>query len=374
MKIGIVSFYNSQDNYGQILQCFALQTFLKKCGHLVFHLQHNVTTKTSFLNRLIKILYCVASGDFSPIQNKLKKQENKAIKKIVAENKIIDIDRGFDSFRKKYLCFSKEIYSSVEELNNFNEGVDAWIAGSDQIWYAPSYLYYLQFAKKGEKVLSYAASMGGVHPDKYNSLLLKRYLKKFDFISLREEDGVNECRRLGFRNSKLAMDPTLLLDAEDYRKISKNPDINQPYLLIYLLGNPIGIEISEIFKWARLNHLKVKYVASQGRTDNFEKEYPSPNEWIGLIDNARYVITNSFHGMVFSIILRKKFLVLPIVGEWSRMNGRVYTTLHNLSITDKRIFNGDFDEVKKDVDFDNAHRQIIAKREEVLSDLKKVIG
>ncbi|MCM1139933.1 MAG: polysaccharide pyruvyl transferase family protein [Muribaculum sp.] len=374
MKIGIVSFYNSQDNYGQILQCFALQAFLKKQGHSVFHLQHNVTTKTSFLHRLIKILYCLACGDFSPIQNKFKKQENKAIKKVVAENKIIDKDRGFDYFRKKYLSFSKEVYSSIEELNNFDEGVDAWIAGSDQIWYAPSYLYYLQFAKKGEKVLSYAASMGGVHPDKYNSLLLKRYLKKFDFISLREEDGVRECIKLGFRNSKLAMDPTLLLDADDYRKISTNPNHTKPYLLIYLLGNPIGIDISEIFKWANMNNLDVKYVASQGRTDDFKKEYPSPNEWIGLIDNAQYVITNSFHGMVFSIILRKKFLVLPIVGEWSRMNGRVYTTLRNLSITDKRIFKGDFDVIKKDVDFDNAHRLIIAKMEEVLSGLKKVLG
>ena len=69
--------------------------------------------------------------------------------------------------------------------------------------------------------------------------------------------------------------------------------------------------------------MEVKYVSSQGRVDSFKKEYPTIEDWIQLIENAKYVITNSFHGMAFSIIMNAPFIVIPLAGSFVRMNGRI---------------------------------------------------
>lgn len=129
-------------------------------------------------------------------------------------------------------------------------------------------------------------------------------------------------RELGRSDASLVPDPTLLLSVHDYSSIAAPCLYSQDYLLLYLLGNEIDFDVAEVYAWARSRHIEVKYVASQGRQDAYDKIYPNVDEWLSLIRNARYVVTNSFHGMVFSIIFNKPFVVIPLAGSFTRMNDR----------------------------------------------------
>ena len=96
--------------------------------------------------------------------------------------------------------------------------------------------------------------------------------------------------------------------------------------------------------------MEVKYVSSQGRVDSFKKEYPTIEDWIQLIENAKYVITNSFHGMAFSIIMNAPFIVIPLAGSFVRMNGRIYDILSMLKLK-SRIYKDNLDILLSEIDF-----------------------
>ena len=100
--------------------------------------------------------------------------------------------------------------------------------------------------------------------------------------------------------------------------------------------------MAEVYAWARSRHIEVKYVASQGRQDAYDKIYPNVDEWLSLIRNARYVVTNSFHGMVFSIIFNKPFVVIPLARSFTRMNDRIFDTLSAVHLTE-RIYKNSLD-------------------------------
>ena len=162
-----------------------------------------------------------------------------------------------------------------------------------------------------------------------------RRLKRLDIVSLREKDGVEVCREAGRKDAFLAPDPVFLLPAEEYRSIAKRGSADGEYVLVYLLGNEIDVDVREIFSFARSRGLDVKYVTSKGRFDEFPKTYPSIEEWLGLMDAAKYVVTNSFHGMALSIILNKDFAVLPLSGERASMNSRITTTLEHYGLSER---------------------------------------
>lgn len=198
---------------------------------------------------------------------------------------------------------TREVYT-YEQLRRGEVYADAYVCGSDQIWSGLSPLFFLQFNNGDAKYLACAPSFGGMHIHWYERKRVKQYLKRFCFLTAREQEGVEELHRLGFSQARLMPDPTLLLKVNEYQLLEKNNTTIMPkekYLLLYLLGNPIGIEVSKIFAFAEHNGLQVVYVASQGRIDEYNKAKPTIGEWLSLINNAEYVITNSFHGTVFCL-------------------------------------------------------------------------
>lgn len=122
------------------------------------------------------------------------------------------------------------------------------------------------------------------------------------------------------------------------------------YLLLYLLGNPIGIDVKDIFDFAKQRNLKIVYVASQGRKDVFPKVTPTIGEWLSLIKHSEYVITNSFHGTVFSLQYHKNG-VLPLVGEYAKMNSRITTLLNKYKISNHFLHNKDLTSIEKSIDY-----------------------
>lgn len=196
--------------------------------------------------------------------------------------------------------------------------------------------------------------LGGVHVHWYERNRIKRYLSKFCYLTAREEDGVKELHKLGFKNAELMPDPTLLLHMNDYSYLEENGSKLIPqnkYLFLYLLGNPIGIDVKDIFDFAKQRNLKIVYVASQGRKDVFPKVTPTIGEWLSLIKNSEYVITNSFHGTVFSLQYHKKIGVLPLVGEYAKMNSRITTLLNKYKISNHFLYSKDLTAIEKSIDY-----------------------
>ena len=349
MKLGIVTFWQGKDNYGQVLQLWAMQYWLKKMGHKPFLIRYvSGKRKVSFVKKLF-LLFKLALKP-TELQTYMMWRRLNAQAQQDAQRH----DRKFEAFIKNHVELSPVV--GYEELKSCPPEADAYLCGSDQIWGGNDAIYYLQFGDSKIKRIAYAPSFGGLEPNKQVQEQIKKYLSNFTFISSRENKGVNLLRSLGYKDTRLVPDPTLLLPASEYKRIeSENLKESDSYILLYLLGNEISLDVSTIFDFASQHGLKVKYVASQGRYDDYSKIYPTIEEWLELVDNASYVITNSFHGTVFSLIFNTPFIVIPISGVVSRMNNRVYDMLEKYGLRE-RIYKDSLTELFLPIDFSNFNK------------------
>lgn len=335
LKIGILTFWWSADNYGQLLQCYGLQKYLRDAGHDAFLIRYN---SENDLVRPPFFLCCLKA--FNPI--KLWRYFEFKRRKFLGEREQASHSRGFDEFRKKYIVQSPRAYDSFAELCAEPPEADCYIVGSDQVWNfggAPLgrtkntvHAYFLDFGKAGVKRMSYAASWGRADvPQEFRDEITP-LLARFDYVSVREKSGVELCRRCGYNDAEVRCDPTLLLPAEKWRELyraetdgrhTRDPD--RKFLLLYMLGNPCDLDIRHVYRFASEKNLEVVYVTGNGVVDNRKKCFATIPEWLSLVDNAAYVATNSFHCCVFSLIFKKQFGVAPLSGICSGMNARMET-------------------------------------------------
>lgn len=349
MKIGIITFWQSQDNYGQILQCYALQRFLKKSGHLptLIRYKETIEASTKYTISISKIFKYFTN--FTQYYRYLKELINQRLYTKNNNNE----KRDFDGFREKYISSTSNVYNE-DGLILDTPQFDAYICGSDQIWGGRKE-YYLSFVSADRKKIAYAPSFGGVNPfHNSNADDIKRYLGEFVFLSAREQAGVELLHEAGFNNARHVVDPTLLLDASDYSDLIADENcetLKSNDVFIYLLGNTTACDVKDIVKFIEKKHLSYTYVASQGRNDKFPKSYLSIPCWLHGIKESKLVITNSFHCIVFSLIFHRPFLFIPLSGGYKRMNDRLYDILGKCKLLD-RIFDGDFSKAFDHVDFD----------------------
>ena len=252
--------------------------------------------------------------------------------------------RLFNLFRARYIVSSEKVYH-YEDLCTNPPIADAYITGSDQVWCVPSPIYYLKWGNISVKRLSYAASFGFSKVASNYVTQARKLIRSFDFISVREDSGISICMEIGRDDAVVVPDPTLMLDKTDYLKFVQDLNIQRSkYLFLYLLGNETDVDISDVYSFAKFHSLEVVYVSSQGRKDSYKKEYPTIEEWLHLLHNASYVITNSFHGTVFSLIFEKQFCVLPLSGKDARMNTRISSLLSKYNML-ARVYRGSIDAV-----------------------------
>ena len=140
--------------------------------------------------------------------------------------------------------------------------------------------------------------------------------------------------------------PEQLMKKEDYDLIRINTDYKnkKPYVFLYILGNPMACNISDIFKFAHKKGLDVVYVASQGQLDKYDKKYPQIGEWIDYLAKSEFVVTNSFHCTVFALLYKKKIMSIPLVKEYKRMNVRITELLQESNLISS-IYRGDIDKI-----------------------------
>lgn len=312
MKIGILTFQFAK-NYGALMQAYALQTFLIKSGYQV-----------KIINRLPDIGSNLSSIKFKLI-NKLQWYL-------------------FDIFKEKYLKLTKQYRSnaSLEELNY--ENYNAIITGSDQIWRieytSVGFNYFLDFiVNKQIKKISYAASFGlDLWKESDNTTQkVRELLEKFDSISVREDSGKRICKENFNLDSNCAVDPTLLLNSSDYFKLFK-PNSIKPYIFVFLFDdNKIESDIAYVIQ-QELN-LTIK---------DFNKPFNSPtkfntirslikpsvNRWLRSIYESEFVITDSYHCMIFALIFNKQFYV---IANFNRGLTRYESLLRELELSDRLI-------------------------------------
>ena len=347
MRIGIITFWWSNDNYGQLLQCYALQKYLRDLGHEVYLIKYNFRSDLKKNPLLIKVIK--ALNPYFLIRFLLQKKHKKQIMYEELKN-----NRKFNEFREKYINFSEKQYNSYLELQHNPPEADCYIVGSDQVW---NYKYldiprsasyrpmFLDFGNENIKRLAYAASWGVKELPEEIIKVLNPLLSKFNYIGVREQSGIELCSQCGRDDAEWVCDPTLLLPAEKYREIYENEEIRKPkdkYLLLYLLNNRFSFDKQKVYEFAKSKELEVVYITGNGMVDKHKKFFATIPEWLYFVDNAEYVITNSFHCGVFSTIFNKKFGIVPLCGNDEGMNARFDSLFEVRGIGSRYISEYDF--------------------------------
>ena len=203
----------------------------------------------------------------------------------------------------------------------------------------------LDFGRENVKRISYAASWGvsAISDDLRKEIT--PLLKKFDYVSVREQKGLDLCKQCGVDNAEWVCDPTLLLDAESYRTLYRENEIRKPqkkYIFVYMLNNQYEFNLDSIYRFAKERNLDVIFVTGNYKAEKRKLFYATISEWLYLIDNAEYVISNSFHCAVFSILFKKQFGLVKLSGIHSGMNTRLDSLLDLFSISERYIRDDDF--------------------------------
>lgn len=354
MEIGIFTFWSSLDNYGQILQSFALQRYLNEQqgvhAEIIRYYEAKIPRRYKFLNWVKKMFLCI------PVVNKFLPQKWR-----------IEYERHFSSFKSMWINYSSHVSYGKKELNKFSSKYDILITGSDQVWSmllnnANNSVYFLDFGNKYQRRISYAASFGMKdYPISLKSKL-RHCLSKLDAVTVRELDGITICKSCG-KKADLALDPTFLLDRKVYLTLGKSKQtVSFAYLYVLNVANKDDIYWDVLLKYIKTPRIigttASGYSTTQLKVDGVEYENSTIEQWLYNIANANIVITTSFHGVVFSIIFHKEFIFIPLQGGYSQSNNRVFDLLNNLGIenrivsdkksVEKMILNHiDYDKVEK---------------------------
>jgi hypothetical protein len=332
MNVGILTFHFS-DNYGAALQAYALRRWLTEQGHHASfidyrpaHIEHggrlSLPTSPARLKANLKVVYlAVSSFIHEHFGNRSQKEK-------------------FVRFREHFLGIQRDTAPADNGASlAAAQAYDLIVAGSDQIWSPSQHFgfdpnYFLAFAQpfRARKV-SYAASFGRDRVTTSEAAQLPRLLHNFDAISVREASGVTLVERATGQRPANVPDPTLL--HSNYAELTDGApsEHHDPYIFCYGLRSPDNIRQTADLVSAQLGcpvlspHNPHRRWVEIGHT-----VYPDPGEWVSLVKNARFVVTNSFHGTVFALLFRKPFIVAGLTGEKATANARAIHLLRAVGL------------------------------------------
>lgn len=319
MNIGIITLPLNV-NYGGILQAYALQTVLKKMGHKVEVLEEpkkdSKTPLFVYIKRIVK--KCLGKKSIINYNGFMKKWEP-----IVSK----DILRFINLYIKKRII----PFDDLKETD-----FEAYVVGSDQIWrpkYCSNILHsYLDFTKGWNiKRIAYAASFG-INTWSYTEKeteICKSLIKQFNLVTVRELSAVGLCRKYLDINAINVLDPTFLLDKCEYQRLIADYKVsNSHFIFSYLLDETkekLGLlEKISMIKELPIHKIKLENDLSKLSGKKLAKlRYPSIQQWLAAFAQADFILTDSFHGTVFSIIFNKPFISIA-------NKGRGITRFHSL--------------------------------------------
>lgn len=352
-KIAIVTL-TKNPNYGNVLQNIALQYILKAYG---------CETETI-------INYAGSSLFYKGVHLK------KKIKTLLNYKRLFlgEVRRvRFLKCCKKHIKYSAAYYDGKKICGDISS-YDIFIAGSDQIWntnfgLATSY-ELLEFAPVGKRY-SYAASFGlsninsasSIHKEK-----ISQALDKFESISVREDDGKVIVDSLSKNNAYVHLDPTMLIKREEWDALVKPPRHcpDKPYILLYMLGN-----ISE-HRMEQIKILAQKYNAVIINILDNRFKTLDPLEFVWMVKNSEFIVTDSFHATVFSIIYRKRFAVMDRDDSFENQNSR-FVTLFRMAGIEGNICAENMDIAECEIEWDIVDKNLCKRRNEAIKYLETIL-
>lgn len=287
-KIGILTFHNCV-NYGAAMQTYGLQSFLVSKGYNVEIIDYVNEKINSELNARIDVSFGV-----------------KSVVRYVAKNLHRARKRGqFNAFNNSYLNLSKQKNITINQMHNYSTTYDVLITGSDQVWNlnltGDDKTYYLDFASQETCKISYAASVGDISKVDISPVL--KEIKNMDFISVREKSFLDFISQEHGIDAALCCDPTILCDKKCFYNISDYRLSKHKYIFIFLMEDKPEI-VAFANELAKRNGNKV----INNKTSFEFFAHSKPTDFLSWIRHAEVILTDSFHGTVFSVIFKKQFL------------------------------------------------------------------
>ena len=367
MKVDVIT-RHAIGNYGSILQTYATQKVIEKLGYEceIIDYQRNEEKGSMIWKTLLN--------------NSNKWNKNiftKTIYRILQEPNCMLQYKTFSKFQKQLLNKTIE-YNTKEELENNLPKADIFCVGSDQVWGAIGNqecdsVYYLDFVPNNYKCISYSASIGKDKITPEIKKCIKKYLPRFSSILVREKSAVDIIKKEGIDNVDLVLDPTLLLNKDEWNNLCKNVPIKKKkYVLVYQLHDNKDFQ-KYAKKFAKKVNLPLIRIcpSAQNLTRGGKPVFlPTPQEFISYFRDAEYVITDSFHGTVFSIIYNKKIVdILP------KITGTRITSILELLGIENRILRSydDFSIIEKEINYSKVNTILEKNKNISIKKLKEAI-
>ena len=306
-RIGIVTIaYDKTYNYGNRFQMYALQEFLRSRG---------IYAET--------MRYCPDYGKVRPAKELKFWQRGKlqfwadvhrVLKRYVFCKKLNELHQSreakFESFIQKHICLSEEVFAPDSDFSKLAAQFDCFITGSDQVWNpywdGTNEYFFLPFVPK-EKRIAYAPSIGTDHIPEDMREEFEHRVKGINYLSVREDVAKELLLREFNLNAKLVCDPVFLLSGQQWEAIAHMPKMNGKYFATYLLGRP------DVYKQRKIKQLRKRTALPEVdvfRWDNPHAVFAGPEEFIGWIRNAEFLVTDSFHGLAFANLLQTPVVVI----------------------------------------------------------------
>lgn len=370
MKIGIMTFHRAA-NYGAILQAYALRSVLCKTGNEVDIIDYRC--------KFIEDYYCF-------VKLFLPRNWKRFLGYLIHNGNLRPNKELFFSFLKNKNMVTTKQYYTDEQLDDLNLEYDMFVSGSDQVW---NYItagfdknYFLDFVDDDKKKYSYAASFGiSKLPIEYEDEYRKR-LSGYQNYSVREEAGKKIIRNLLKKNATVDLDPTLLISREEWESLKdinnkKIPSIikGQKYVLVYMIAEDLKL-ISVANEIAKKIDAKVLYINDRWkrRKGALNIKNVTVEEWLYLFCGADFVVTNSFHGVAFSINLNKQFLVVKDKSN-TKVVSRIDNILNKLGLSKRQV-----DDIQKgvycaseNIDYCSVNHLLEEQRKESINHINELV-
>ncbi len=356
-KIAIMTFPNSP-SFGASLQMFALYNTVQKLGYDV--------EVINYINMYMQRKEHIIAPTKNPIT---------AVRRMVSESLFYPARRSFKKFEKQIKMFPSKAIHNGENLTEIAKRYSHVIVGSDQVWNpritGGDIKYLLDFCGEKTKRVAYAPSFGVITLDeKYNRTYTEE-LNAFYALSARETRGQELIKELVGRDSQLVLDPTMLMTKDEWKKqIKKCKHSSKGYIVKFIFNENEKVD-AFIRELSEKKGLPVYEIGGHLLTNFLHKDkiYSGPigpAEWLDVINNAEYIVTDSFHGTAFSIIFEKNLYVSLA----SKTNSRIVTLLENAGLSQRTIDAVDI-EGSEEIDYVAVFQRLFVKKSTSLKYLQK---
>ena len=293
--VGIITFHRAA-NYGAVLQSYALQQALESIG---------------VKNEIIDYRCEHIEQHYSPKPSVSIKHAKHFVLELMEALQKSKVRKVFDHFLNNYLCLSQKV--TREELAILADKYNTVICGSDQVWNPIStngdYSYFLDFVSSDKKKLSYAASIGIDKWEDSSLNAIKEHLRSFDAISIREPSSLDMVESLYDGDLAINVDPTVLLEVSKWEEIAEKSNRSENGFIFVYMMQPSDNLYKLAESLAREKGLDIISISMSENKCSIGQNVKgaSVNDYLWFIKNASYVVTNSFHGLIFSMIFEKDF-------------------------------------------------------------------